>query len=125
MHKRFLSCVFHCLLKLSFLHCIYQLDLHLLHSLIFFRQSSSNDEDLLNLIKQFQTNYNENKTMEYLTRNTPISRFLNKALREENISMLFSLRFFLQDISKYFISYELPSVDNLSRLMLLKNFRII
>jgi hypothetical protein len=74
------------------------------------RRSISNDQESLNLIKEFEDTYDKQNAIEWLINNTPIARFLNKALREQNISILFYLRFFLVDICNYLISNSLSSI---------------
>lgn len=73
------------------------------------RRYSSNDAEGLNLIKEFEQTYDKQNAIKWLTNNTSLTRFTNKALREQNISMLFYLRFFLIDIYNQLISHQLSS----------------
>jgi hypothetical protein len=73
------------------------------------RRYTSNDQEGLNLIKDFEQTYDKQKAITWLTNNTPLARFINKALREQNISLLFYLRFFLIDISNQLINHQLQS----------------
>jgi len=72
-------------------------------------RSSSNDKESLNLIKEFEQTYDKQNPIQCLIDNTPLARFLNRALREQNISTLFYLRFFLLDIYNQLISNQLSS----------------
>jgi hypothetical protein len=70
----------------------------------------SNDEDYLNLINEFEQTYDKQKAITWLANNTSLRRFINKALCEQNISMLFYHRFFLIDIYNQLINNQLNSV---------------
>jgi hypothetical protein len=70
------------------------------------RRFSSNETEGLNLIKQFEDTYDKQKAVTWLINNTALSRFLNKALREQNIPMLFYLRFFLVDIYNQLVNHQ-------------------
>jgi hypothetical protein len=74
------------------------------------RRSISNDQESLNLIKEFEDTYDQQNAIQWLIKNTPLTRFINKALREQNISILFYLRFFLVDIYNQLISNSLSSI---------------
>ena len=76
----------------------------------FLRQSISSDKESLNLLKEFESTYDKQNPMKWLINNTPIGRFLHKALREQNIEVLFYLRFFLNDISNQLMSNQLSSI---------------
>ncbi|CAF1499198.1 unnamed protein product [Rotaria magnacalcarata] len=69
----------------------------------------ANNENFLNLIKEFEKTYDKEDAIQWLINNTPLERFLTKALREQNISMLFYLRFFLMDIHSQLITHQLES----------------
>ena len=76
----------------------------------YLRQSIFNDEESLNLIKEFEMTYDKQNPMKSLINNTPIARFLKKALREQNIEILFYLRFFLNDIYNQLMSNQLSLI---------------
>jgi hypothetical protein len=76
----------------------------------FLRRSISKDEESLNLIKEFELTYHKQNPIKWLINNTPIARFLNKALREENIEMLFYLRFFLNDLNNNLMINQSKSI---------------
>ncbi|CAF3245319.1 unnamed protein product [Rotaria sp. Silwood2] len=54
----------------------------------------------LQKLNEFHANYKSEKVFEWYTENTFIYRQLNKALRPQNIDLLFIYRFFLQDMQK-------------------------
>jgi len=56
------------------------------------------NEDLLLIIEEFEKDYSSLKTIWWFTRNSFISRLINKALRLKNFYILFLCRFFIQDI---------------------------
>ncbi|CAF1338001.1 unnamed protein product [Adineta ricciae] len=90
------------------------------------RQDYSEDKDASILLTEFEEKYEEKYAMELLTANTPFSRFISKALREQDISLLFDLRYFLEHLSDqikdnrerlgcgYRIQYMMPqTIENL------------
>jgi tetratricopeptide (TPR) repeat protein len=54
----------------------------------------------LNILREFQQTYSSNNAIWWFTRDTIISRLLNKALRIQNIDLIFLFRFFLHDIEQ-------------------------
>jgi hypothetical protein len=84
------------------------------------RRYNSNDKEILNLIKQFEENYQQDKCLNWLTNNTPLARFINKALRQQNISILFYLRFFLMDIFNQLTKHQLSSIHVYRKQIMLK-----
>ncbi|CAF1302278.1 unnamed protein product [Rotaria sordida] len=59
-----------------------------------------NNSKELNLVKEFEKNYSSNQALWWYTRDSFIYRLLNKALRIQNIDLLFLFRFFICDIEK-------------------------
>lgn len=49
-------------------------------------------------IKDFEENYSDNEAISWFTRDSFLFRTLNKALRTENIDIIFKFRFFLSDL---------------------------
>ncbi|CAF3337293.1 unnamed protein product [Rotaria socialis] len=90
----------------------------LLHIL---RQYSSDDQYGTQLINEFQRTYDPKRAILWLTRHTPLSRFVNKALREQDIQMLFALRFLLVDIHTQLVSHQGPSLNIFKLQPMLKN----
>ncbi|CAF1101344.1 unnamed protein product, partial [Rotaria sordida] len=61
---------------------------------------STKELNELNLVKEFEKNYSSNQALWWYTRDSFIYRLLNKALRIQNIDLLFLFRFFICDIEK-------------------------
>ncbi len=61
---------------------------------------SQYDDDIVEQIKieDFQNNYNETKAIWWYTRDCFLYRLLNKALRTENIDIIFKFRFFIKEL---------------------------
>jgi hypothetical protein len=57
-------------------------------------------------IEEFAQTYDAKRAVSWLMRDTPVARFINKALREQNIHILFLLRFFLKDIHFRLIAHS-------------------
>ncbi|CAF1243979.1 unnamed protein product [Adineta steineri] len=64
------------------------------------------NENELNIINEFEQNYSVNQALLWYTRKSFIYRILNKALRIQNIDLLFMLRFFIQDICYQIEQYK-------------------
>ena len=82
------------------------------------RRYSSNDEEGLDLIKQFEQTYEKKQALTWLTKNTALARFVNKALREQNIPMLFHLRFFLIDVYNQLVTDRLRTAHVYQKLFM-------
>ena len=52
----------------------------------------------LDSIEKFLSKYKHESAISWLIRDTPVKRFINSTLREQNIHILFLLRFFLRDV---------------------------
>ncbi|CAF1283937.1 unnamed protein product, partial [Didymodactylos carnosus] len=63
-------------------------------------QYTKNDVEGKSLVKEFSKTYDWNRALWWYTRDTLLNRLVNKVLREQNIEMLFILRFLLVDIYK-------------------------
>jgi hypothetical protein len=75
------------------------------------REYTFNDEYGLNVISQFEQTYQSKQAISWLIRDTPLVRFINKALREQDINMLFVLRFLLVDIHNQLIKHQIDSIN--------------
>lgn len=64
----------------------------------FCRKLYENKPNQLNTIKEFEQNYSSDQAIWWYTRESFLYRLLNKALRIQNIDLLFLFRFFIQDI---------------------------
>ena len=76
----------------------------------YLRQSFSNDRYTLNSINEFEQSYSPGKSMQFLINEEPISRILNKALKDQDISILFDLRFFLRHLFDQIKSKHLSNI---------------
>jgi len=54
----------------------------------------------LNILREFQQNYSSNNAIWWFTRNKFISQILNKALKTQNLDLIFLFRFFIHDIEQ-------------------------
>ena len=61
--------------------------------------------DVLNIIDEFKRNYSSNNALWWFTRESFLYRMLNKALRIQNIHVLFLFRFFIRDIEEQLKQY--------------------
>lgn len=64
----------------------------------FCRNEYANSEADLNIIDEFETYYESCNAIFWFTRDTFLFRLLNRALRELNINILYSLRYFIKDL---------------------------
>ncbi|CAF4453220.1 unnamed protein product [Rotaria sp. Silwood2] len=69
------------------------------------RNQYKGNKFLLNILREFQKTYTSNHAIWWFTRDTFISQLLNKALRIQNIDLIFLLRFFLHDIEQQLKQY--------------------
>ncbi|CAF1029492.1 unnamed protein product [Rotaria sordida] len=56
------------------------------------------NEDELKKIKEFRQHYRREKAIQWYTRNSFVYKSLNKALRTENIKLIYTFRFFIIDL---------------------------
>lgn len=56
------------------------------------------DSSVMKIINEFENNYTSDRALNWYTRDSFLSRLLNKALRTQNIELLFYFRFFIDDI---------------------------
>ena len=66
--------------------------------LIFVNNNIKNNNNELSIIEEFDKNYSSDRAIWWYTRESFLYRLLNKALRVQNIDMLFLFRFFIRDI---------------------------
>ncbi|CAF0818919.1 unnamed protein product [Adineta steineri] len=64
----------------------------------FCRQKCANDTIQLRYIQDFENTYAPSQTINWYTRDTFLYRLLNKALRDQDIGTLYSLRYFIKDL---------------------------
>ncbi|CAF1480119.1 unnamed protein product [Rotaria sp. Silwood1] len=75
----------------------------------------------LAVIHEFQQNYSAARALRWYTRQSFLYRMLNKALRVQNIDVLFLLRFFIFDIQQQLIKNQISQPQHLYRAQLLTN----
>ena len=75
------------------------------------RKYGGEDEYGLDLISQFEQTYSPQQAVSWLIRDTPFARFVNKALREQDIHMIFLLRFLLIDIYNQITKYQEDEIN--------------
>ena len=75
------------------------------------RKYSGKDDYGLDLISHFEQTYSPQQAVSWLIRDTPFARFVNKALREQDIHMIFLLRFLLIDIYNQITKYQEDEIN--------------
>jgi tetratricopeptide (TPR) repeat protein len=66
----------------------------------FCKQYYKNNTTELKTVEEFEQDYTSNKSLWWYTRQSFVYRLLNKALRIQNIDILFLFRFFIRDINR-------------------------
>jgi len=69
------------------------------------KEYQTNNAELI-LVREFEKDYRANKAVWWYTRDTFLYRMLNKALRVQNIDLLFLLRFVIGDIYQQLKQYQ-------------------
>jgi hypothetical protein len=69
----------------------------------------ANNNSQLNIIREFQQDYSVNSTLKWYTRDCFLYRLLNKALRVQNINLLYLLGFFIRDLQHQLERYQYPA----------------
>ncbi|CAF3648668.1 unnamed protein product [Rotaria socialis] len=69
-----------------------------------------NNPKELSLVREFERNYSSNQAIWWYTRDSFVYRLLNKALRVQNIDLLFRFRFFIRDIELQLKQYQCSSL---------------
>lgn len=64
----------------------------------FCREKYADDENVLNTVNEFEAYYDTSYAIFWYTRDTFLYRLLNKALREQELDTLYSLRYFIKDL---------------------------
>ncbi|CAF5167788.1 unnamed protein product, partial [Rotaria magnacalcarata] len=74
-----------------------------------------NNPKELSLVREFEQNYSSNQAVWWYTRDSFVYRLLNKALRVQNIDLLFLFRFFIRDIEVQLKQYRCSSLVRVYR----------
>jgi len=75
----------------------------------------------LNILNEFEQTYSPDKALWWYTRESFLCRLLNKALRMQNINLLFLFRFFIRDIQRQLGQYQCSSSIRVYRGQLMSN----
>lgn len=62
----------------------------------------------LELLEEFENEYSSDQSVWWYTRDSVVYRMLNKALRVQNVDILFHLRFFIRDLAEQLQANQLP-----------------
>jgi len=66
----------------------------------FCKQQYKDNPTELQIVKEFERDYSSNRSLWWYTRQSFLYRLLNKALRVQNIDLLYLFRFFIRDLGK-------------------------
>lgn len=88
------------------------------------RKFYENNPQQLNLIKEFEDNYTSTKAIWWYTKDSFLYRLLNKALRIQNIDLLFLFRFIIYDIEQQLKQNQCTSTIRAYRGQLMSNDEI-
>jgi tetratricopeptide (TPR) repeat protein len=75
----------------------------------------------LNILREFQQNYSSDQAIWWVARDTFISQLLNKALRIQNLDLMFLLRFFIRDMERQLKENQFLSSIKVYRYQLMAN----
>lgn len=75
------------------------------------RHQYADDENQLRLIQEFEQSYESHRAIFWYTRDTFLYRLLNKALREQDINILYSLRYFIKDLHSQLTDFHLKQIS--------------
>jgi tetratricopeptide (TPR) repeat protein len=64
------------------------------------RDAYQGNEEQLSLVREFKNEYSSDQAVEWYTRDSFVYRMLNKALRVQNIHLIFLFRFLIRDLKK-------------------------
>jgi tetratricopeptide (TPR) repeat protein len=87
----------------------------------FFEEEYKDNKNELAIIREFQQNYSPARALRWYTRQSFLFRVLNKALRVQNIDVLFLFRFFIHDIQQQLMKNQCAQPIHLFRAQLMTN----
>ncbi|CAF4736343.1 unnamed protein product, partial [Rotaria magnacalcarata] len=64
------------------------------------RKQYQGNQSVMKQIEEFSMNYDENKAAEWYSEDIFLFRLLNRALRTENIDIIYKFRFFIADLHR-------------------------
>lgn len=82
------------------------------------------NEGYLKLLEEFQNEYSSEKSLWWYTRDSFVYRMLNKALRVQNIDILFLFRFFIRDLGQQLKENQWRSPGSVYRGQSLSKFEL-
>ncbi|CAF4627080.1 unnamed protein product, partial [Rotaria sp. Silwood2] len=85
------------------------------------RNEYKNNRPVLELIREFEQEYTRERAIWWYTRDSFLYRMLNKALRVQNIDLLYLLRFIIQDLCQQLDEYQYSSSIRVYRGQLILN----
>ncbi|CAF1683386.1 unnamed protein product, partial [Adineta ricciae] len=74
-----------------------------------------------NQFNEFEQNYTKANAIQWYTKETPLYSYLNEALRTQNIDLIFSYGFFIQDIQEQLKEYQYQHCITVHRGQLISN----
>jgi tetratricopeptide (TPR) repeat protein len=80
-----------------------------------------NNKSEIETIHEFEQNYTPERAIWWYTRDSFLSRLLNKALRKQNIDLLFLFQFFVVDVRKQLENLQCKSAIKVYRSQLMSN----
>ena len=83
------------------------------------REEYRENKSELAIIQEFEQNYNSSRALRWYTRQSFLFRILNKALRAQNLDVLFLLRFFISDLQQQLLKNQPTQMLHLYRAQLL------
>ena len=84
------------------------------------KQAYENNKYQQMIIDEFKNTYSSDQAIKWYTKDSFLYRLLNKALRAQNIDLLFLFRFFIRDIEEQLKKHRYPSSVNLYRGQLIR-----
>lgn len=87
----------------------------------FWKQSYHDKPTTLNIINEFEKEYTSDRALWWYTRNSFLYEMLNKALRRQDIHLLYLCRFIIHDIEKLLEKYKCSTPIRVYRTQLLSN----
>ena len=87
----------------------------------FCRKEYKHDPSELEIIDEFEKTYRSDRALWWYTRESFLYRLLNKALRQQNLDMLFRFAFFIRHIEEQLFKHEYSSPIRLYRGQLMSN----
>ncbi|CAF3102110.1 unnamed protein product [Rotaria socialis] len=85
----------------------------------FLKKAYAHNESNLTIVREFERDYTPNQALHWYTRPCFLFQILNKALRVQNVDVLYLIRFFIRDVGRQLEEYKLISPITLYRYQLM------